>query len=112
MKNYLKSAFLVIILLFLTTFGVKNSQPVQVKYYFNFMVFDIPLYGLVYISLLIGFFIGMMVGLYRRFEQRRLYRTLEKENKTLKGRLMAEKKDNDSSIASATNQTVIDQLVP
>jgi uncharacterized integral membrane protein len=83
MGNYIKGTVLVFVLLFLTTFGVKNSQIVSIKYYFDFMNFNIPLYGLAYICLLIGFLIGIATGIVKRFQQNRRVNELRHEIKAL-----------------------------
>ena len=85
MGTYLKAIVLVIILLFLTTFGIKNNQPLQLYYYFNIETFHIPLYGVVYISIIIGVIIGMLVGISARYSMWRMVRSLEREIKELKG---------------------------
>jgi uncharacterized integral membrane protein len=84
MGGYVKNIILIIVLLFLVTFGVKNSQPIQLYYYLNFETGAFPLYGLVYISIVIGIVIGMLVGVYDRFDLRRRVKRLERENRELK----------------------------
>jgi uncharacterized integral membrane protein len=84
MTGYIKSIILIIVLLFLVTFGVKNSQPIQLYYYLNFETGAFPLYGLVYISIVVGIVIGMIVGVYDRFDLRRRVRRLDRENRELK----------------------------
>ena len=86
MGTYLKAIVLVIVLLFLTTFGIKNSQPLQVHYYFNIQTASMPLYGIVYISIIIGIVIGMLVGISSRFTLRGKVKTLQGEIKELKER--------------------------
>jgi uncharacterized integral membrane protein len=82
--RYIKSIIMIIILLFLVTFGVKNSQPIQIYYYLNFETGVFPLYGLVYLCIVIGIVIGMIVGIYDRIELRRRTKRLERENRELK----------------------------
>ena len=84
MGTYLKAIVLVIILLFLTTFGIKNNQPLQLYYYFNIETAPIPLYGIVYISIIIGIIIGMLVGISSRFTLWGKVRRLERETRALK----------------------------
>ena len=83
MGTYLKAIVLVIILLFLTTFGIKNNQPLQLYYYFNIGTLPAPLYGIVYISIIIGIIIGMLVGISSRFSLRGQVNTLRREVKKL-----------------------------
>jgi hypothetical protein len=54
MGTYLKAIVLVTVLLFLTTFGIKNNQPLQAHYCFNIETVPMPLYGIVYISIIIA----------------------------------------------------------
>ena len=84
MARYIKSIIMIIILLFLVTFGVKNSQPIQIYYYLNFETGAFPLYDLVYLSIVIGIVIGMIVGIYDRIDLRRKVKRLQRENKELK----------------------------
>jgi len=83
MGNYIKGTILVLVLLFLTTFGIKNSQVVSIEYYFNGLNFNIPLYGLAYICVLIGFLIGIATGIVKRFQQNRRVTELRHEIKVL-----------------------------
>ena len=84
MKRFFKGVIFIIILLFFTTFGVKNNQPIQLKYYFNLMPVEIPLYAMVYILLIIGVVIGLFIGLSKRFKQSRTIKSLQQENNQLK----------------------------
>ena len=83
MGRFIKGIIFIIILLFLTTFGVKNNQPVQLKYYFNIMPVDIPLYAMVYILLVIGVVIGLLIGFSKSFSQGRTIKSLQRENNEL-----------------------------
>ena len=91
--TYVKSIILIIVLLFLITFGVKNSQPAFLNYYFNITTGAIPLYGIVYISIIIGIIIGMIVGIFSRFTLQGKVRTLQSEIKELKERTVEEGED-------------------
>ena len=84
---YVKSIILIIVLLFLITFGVKNNQPTLLNYYFSITTGTIPLYGIVYISIIIGIIIGMIVGISSRFTLRGKVRRLERETRALKGKV-------------------------
>ena len=63
MGTYVKSIILIIVLAFLVTFGIKNSQAVQLSYYFQTQVWSIPLYVIIYVSVVIGVLLGMVIGL-------------------------------------------------
>jgi hypothetical protein len=71
MKNYIKAVFLIIVLLFLVTFGIKNNQPVRLNY----------------------IFIGMLIGINNRFQQRRKIKILEKLTNELKAEAQKEEKE-------------------
>jgi len=84
---YVKSIILIIVLLFLITFGVKNNQPTPLNYYFNITTGIIPLYGVVYISIIIGIIIGMIVGVWSRISLRRKVRQFQRENTELREKI-------------------------
>jgi uncharacterized integral membrane protein len=84
---YVKSIILIIVLLFLITFGVKNNQPVLLSYYFNITTGTIPLYSLVYLSIIIGIIIGMLVGVSSRIALKRRLRQVQGENRELRGNI-------------------------
>jgi uncharacterized integral membrane protein len=95
--RYIKSIIMIIILLFLVTFGVKNSQPIQIYYYPNFQTGAFPLYGLVYLCIVIGIVIGMIVGIYDRIELRRRVKRLQRENRDLEEQVLKEGKEEEAS---------------
>jgi uncharacterized integral membrane protein len=84
MGSYAKAIFLMIILAFLVTFGIKNSQAVQLSYYFQAQAWSLPLYAVVYASVVIGVLMGMVLGLSKRMGLRKTIRSLDKENRKLK----------------------------
>ena len=84
MGPYIKGIVLIIILLFFITFGIKNSESVHIGYYGNTLDADLPVYGLVYLCLLIGVVVGMIIGYVQRLNLRRTVKTLEHENSELK----------------------------
>lgn len=92
MKGYLKATGLVIMLLFLVTFGIKNHQLVKLYYYFGLHSRDFPLYILAYGCTIIGIFIGMIIGITNRFHQRKKIQVLEKYNSELKASAEKEKR--------------------
>ncbi len=105
MRGYIKWIVLIFILLFFITFGVKNSQPVFLNYYFNIQDLQLPLYALAYICILVGIFVGMVVGILDRFSLRKRIKKLEKEKKALDQKLSemekekeAEKREEETSI--------------
>ena len=109
MASYLKGIILIIVLIILVTFGVKNSQSVQLHYYFNMVSVGIPVYVIVYLSIVIGIIVGMIVGIYSRFELRRKVRHLQRENRDLKVKVAAEEKEKEEPHPSPVENT--DQVV-
>jgi len=106
--RYIKSIIMVIILLFLVTFGVKNSQPIQI-YYLDFQTGAFPLYGLVYLCIVIGIVIGMIVGIYDRIDLRRRVKRLERENRELKEKIVEEEKEENISVPAQVDEEKIDR---
>ena len=100
MQTYLKAIILIIVLVFLITFGVKNNETIRLQYYLNIETLEIPLYGLLYLCIIIGIIIGMVVGISTRFNLRRMVKSLERENKELKDKAVEEKREEEPSIPS------------
>jgi uncharacterized integral membrane protein len=98
MENYIKGTILVFVLLFLTTFGIKNSQAISIQYYFGFLNLNIPVYGLAYICLLIGFLIGIATGIVKRFQQNRRVKELRNEIKALEKKVSNSVSQSDKPI--------------
>lgn len=109
MARYIKSIILIVILLFLVTFGVKNSQPIQIYYYLNFETGAFPLYDLVYLSIVIGIVIGMIVGIYDRIDLRRKVKRLQRENKELKEKVAEEEKEEGIAIPAQVDKEKMDK---
>ena len=91
MGSKIKYAIYVIIIFFLASFGAENSQPVQLQYYFNFLNIEMPLYGLIFISILIGMGIGFLLGFVGNLHKRKTIKALERENKELTEKVKLEK---------------------
>ncbi|OPY84872.1 MAG: hypothetical protein A4E71_02368 [Smithella sp. PtaU1.Bin162] len=71
---------LIVFAFFIVTFSVENAAPVHLKYY-NFFNMDVPIYMLLFVSLLIGVVITGFLGIIERF---RLNRTISRLNKTIR----------------------------
>ena len=84
MGTYVKWIIIIIILLFFITFGVKNSQTVYLNYYFNVQGLELPLYGLVFISILLGIAAGMIIGVADRLMMKRKVKDLAREIRELR----------------------------
>ena len=87
MGSYIKALLLLIVLVVLVTFGIKNNEMMTLHFYFQYSSIPIPVYAVVYGSLIVGVFIGMIVGINARFTQRKKLKALEKENRDLKARV-------------------------
>lgn len=87
MGSYFKAVVLLIVLVALVTFGIKNNEPLKLYYYFGLSSMSIPVYGIAYASILVGIFIGMIVGIGTRFGQRKKIKQLQKENRALKDKV-------------------------
>jgi uncharacterized integral membrane protein len=87
MKSYIKAAGLIIILLFLVTFGIKNNHIIQLNYYFEYRSVEFPLYLLAYGCAVLGIFIGMLIGITNRFHQRKKVKVLTKLSNELKAKI-------------------------
>ena len=87
MGSYFKAILLLIVLVVLVTFGIKNNETMTLHYYFQLSSMPVPVYAVVYGSLLVGVFIGMIVGISARFTQRKKLKQLQKENRSLRAKV-------------------------
>jgi len=87
MGSYVKALSLLIVLVVLVTFGIKNNETMILHFYFQLSSIPIPVYAVVYGSLIVGVFIGMIVGISARFAQRKKLKELQKENRDLKAKV-------------------------
>ncbi|HPK54237.1 MAG TPA: LapA family protein [Smithellaceae bacterium] len=71
---------LIIFAFFIVTFSLENASPVYIKYY-SFFNMVLPIYMLLFISLLIGVIITGFLGIVERF---RLNRTISRLNRTIR----------------------------
>ncbi len=71
---------LIIFAFFIVTFSLQNAALVHLKYY-NFVDMDVPMYMLLFISLLVGIVITGFLGIIERF---RLNRAISRSNKTIR----------------------------
>ena len=115
MGSYVKTILILIVLVVLVTFGIKNNETMILRFYFNLQSMPVPVYAVVYGSLLVGIFIGMVVGISARFTQRKKIRQLQKENRALKDKVTepadeepaAENKEIEETEASMDETQVI-----
>lgn len=71
---------LMVFAFFIVTFSLENAAPVHLKYY-NFFNMVVPIYMLLFISLLVGIIVTGFLGVIERF---RLNRTISRLNKTIR----------------------------
>ena len=95
--------FLSIVLFVLLTFGFKNYEMMIEHFYFQLSSIPIPVYVVVYGSLIVGVFIGMIVGISTLFAQRKKLNALQKENRDLKAKV-AEAPEEKSVVESAVEE--------
>lgn len=96
MGTYVKWIVIIIILLFFITFGIKNSQNIYLNYYFSIEGIELPLYGLVFISILLGIAVGMIVGITNRLALKKRVRDTAKENRALQEQIALAKASEES----------------
>jgi uncharacterized integral membrane protein len=87
MGTYIKWIIMIISLLFFITFGIKNSQLVSLHYYFSIEGVELPLYGLVFIAILLGIAAGMLIGIADRWGLGKKVKDLKRENRDLSEKL-------------------------
>ena len=116
MGSYIKTILILIVLVVLVTFGIKNNETMILHFYFQLQSMPIPVYAVVYGSLLVGIFIGMIVGISARFTQRKKIKQLQKENRTLKGKVAepadeepADEKTADEKTADVETEASMDE---
>lgn len=101
MGTYLKWIIIIVILLFFITFGVKNSQSVYLNYYFNLEGIELPLYGLVFLSILLGIGAGMVIGVTDRFMLKKKVKAMERETRELRERVSRKEEETKTPVEVA-----------
>jgi len=71
----------VLVVLFIITFSLQNTSPVQLRYQDLIKPFELPAYMLIFISFLTGVIFTGFMGIVERF---RLTRTINRLNKTIR----------------------------
>lgn len=82
---------LAIVVMFIITFSLENTLPVQLRYY-DFFERSLPTYMLIFVAFLAGVIFTGFMGIVERF---RLTRTINRLNKTIRD-LRREMKANDN----------------
>jgi len=89
MSKYFKAFLILLLIMIVTTFAVKNNVPVRLNYYFHISKFEFPLYALIYATFFIGVLIGMAVGITQRITLWRKMKKFRKEAETLGNKVAA-----------------------
>ena len=76
----LYTIIIVLLMLFIITFSLANTLPIQLKYY-TFIDVILPTYMIIFVSFLVGVIFAGFMGIVERF---RLNRTINRLNKTIK----------------------------
>ncbi|MEN6318990.1 MAG: LapA family protein [Syntrophaceae bacterium] len=78
--KFIYTVIIVLLMLFIITFSLENTVPIQLKYY-ELINVSLPTYMLIFITFLIGVIFTGFMGIVERF---RLNRTINKLNKTIR----------------------------
>lgn len=87
MAIYIKALLLIALLFLAITFGTQNSESVTLRYYFGLAATPVPLYLVIYISIILGMIAGMAIDIYSRVTLKRRVKKLEKANASLRDEL-------------------------
>lgn len=79
--NFLKSIVIACLFLLAITFALKNNTIVAIKYYFIEDTLDLPLYLLLFFSVILGIIIGGAEGIIEKIRSGRTIKKLTKEMK-------------------------------
>jgi len=108
--KFLKSIGTALLFLLAITFSLKNNEMVAIKYYFQLESLDLPLYLLVFFSVILGIFIGGMEGVIERVKSGNTIRKLKKEMKKMEEELTSLRnlpltETRDSALIESTPQS-------
>ncbi len=91
----LKALLLGLLLFVIVTFSIKNAGNVSVRYFGLTGAFEIPLFLVVLLSVLLGMFIGTMVDLFMRYrmkkaiqKQQNIMDVLQREIRSVRNRIL------------------------
>ena len=108
--KFLKSIGTALLFLLAITFSLKNNEMVAIKYYFQLESLDLPLYLLVFFSVILGIFIGGIEGVIERVKSGNTIRKLKKEMKKMEEELTSLRnlpltETRDSALIESTPQS-------
>jgi len=100
--KFLKTIFIAILFVIAITFAIKNQDSIELKYYFIDGVWTMPLFLLIFFSVLLGIliagFAGFFAGFKLKYEIRKYKKTLlelEKELNSLRNLPITESKSQE-----------------
>ncbi|MDD5476051.1 MAG: LapA family protein [Syntrophales bacterium] len=93
MWNILKVIIFLVIMIIIATFAVQNQGMVSLNWYFNLTGIEVPLYILLYGSIVGGILLGLAVGGTQRLSLWKKNRQLSQNLKKLTAETMDLKKD-------------------
>jgi uncharacterized integral membrane protein len=76
----LKTVFITLFFIAAITFAIKNQEPVSLQYYFIEEVWTMPLFLLVFISILVGILVAGFGGVFAGFK---LKHKIKRQQKTI-----------------------------
>ena len=85
--NFLKSIVIACLFLLAITFALKNNEMVAIKYYFIEETLNLPLYLLLFFSVILGIIIGGAEGIVEKVRNGRTIKKLMKEMKAKENEL-------------------------
>lgn len=77
--KFVKNIFIALLFLVAITFSLKNNETVSIKYYFPVEPLELPLYLLVFVSVILGILIGGIEGVIGKIRAGNTIRRLKKE---------------------------------
>ncbi|MDH3976623.1 MAG: LapA family protein [Deltaproteobacteria bacterium] len=77
--KFIKSLVTALLFMAAITFALKNNDPVSIKYYLTEKQIELPLYLLMFFSIIFGILIGGLEGLYERVRSGSVIRKLRRE---------------------------------
>lgn len=80
--NFLKSIVIACLFLLAITFALKNNEMVAIKYYFVEGTLELPVYLLLFFSVILGIIIGGVEGIIEKVRSGRTIKKLVKEMKS------------------------------
>jgi lipopolysaccharide assembly protein A len=105
--NFLYTIIIAVVILFLITFAVDNTEPVSLSYY-SYLDKSIPLYIIIFVSFFTGVVFTGFLGIIERFRQNRTIKHLNKTIRDLHRETRA-KENNFTVPPSKTGEETVSQ---